>query len=120
MLAQLSSNWICWLMLVLAFFSYQQLCCGWLGSRSSLPANSCQSCRTVIGALPLLGLLGTIMGLQDCFVGMMMGGVDNERVSQGISYALVTTQLGLVFAIPGWLLLEFVRRDKPAALGWVR
>ena len=62
----------------------------------------------MIGALPLLGLFGTITGLQQSFTGMMLQGADSQMVTGGIAQALITTQLGLVLAIPGWLLFTFV------------
>jgi biopolymer transport protein ExbB len=63
----------------------------------------------LIGALPLLGLLGTIIGLLTCFKGIASYGADGALLSGGIADALLTTQLGLVCAIPGWLLQTYIR-----------
>lgn len=63
----------------------------------------------LVSALPLLGLLGTIVGLQGSFTGMMTQGVDSQVVTAGIADALLTTQMGLVLAIPGWLALAIVK-----------
>ena len=54
------------------------------------------------GAAPLLGLLGTVFGMIETFdVVANAPGATTENVAGGISQALVTTQFGLVVAIPG-------------------
>ncbi len=56
-------------------------------------------------AAPLLGLLGTVVGMIDTFQSMsLFGAGDPKIVSGGISLALVATELGLVVAIPLLLL----------------
>lgn len=51
---------------------------------------------------PLLGLLGTVMGMIATFVAVAGSGGDTaHRVAEGVSRALITTQAGLVVAIPG-------------------
>jgi biopolymer transport protein ExbB len=53
---------------------------------------------------PLLGLLGTVSGMIATFKLMtLFGAGDPSAVSSGISEALVTTELGLVVAIPALL-----------------
>lgn len=53
---------------------------------------------------PLLGLLGTVSGMITTFKLMtLFGAGDAGSVSSGISEALVTTELGLVVAIPALL-----------------
>ena len=61
---------------------------------------------TVIAAVaPLLGLLGTVTGMISTFdIITRFGTGDPKMLSGGISEALVTTQLGLVVAIPALLL----------------
>jgi len=50
---------------------------------------------------PLLGLLGTVTGMITTFDVITLHGTGNPRLlSGGISVALVTTQLGLVVAVP--------------------
>lgn len=50
---------------------------------------------------PLLGLLGTVLGMVDIFNVVTRGGLGNpQMLAQGISKALVTTVVGLVIAIP--------------------
>ena len=54
---------------------------------------------------PLLGLLGTVVGMIDTFQSITLFGAGDPRVmAGGISQALVTTQLGLAVAIPTILL----------------
>jgi len=58
--------------------------------------------QTIISASPLLGLLGTILGLMESFSSMDVGnasGSDTAGVMGGLSVALVSTVMGLVVAI---------------------
>lgn len=51
---------------------------------------------------PLLGLLGTVIGMIDTFTAVStIGGNTEMRVADGISQALITTQFGLIVALPG-------------------
>ena len=50
---------------------------------------------------PLLGLLGTVLGVMDAFIGIAAGGSGNiSAVAPGVAEALVTTVVGLAVAIP--------------------
>ncbi|MDO8665773.1 MAG: MotA/TolQ/ExbB proton channel family protein [Gemmatimonadales bacterium] len=50
---------------------------------------------------PLLGLLGTVLGVMDAFIGIAVGGAGNiSAVAPGVAEALVTTVAGLAVAIP--------------------
>ena len=50
---------------------------------------------------PLLGLLGTVVGVMDAFIGIAQGGSGNiSAVAPGVAEALITTVAGLVVAIP--------------------
>ena len=55
-----------------------------------------------IGAVsPLLGLLGTVLGVMDAFLGIAARGSGNlAAVAPGVAEALVTTVAGLAVAIP--------------------
>jgi biopolymer transport protein TolQ len=56
---------------------------------------------TVGSASPLLGLLGTVIGVMNAFLGIATGGSGNiSAVAPGVAEALVTTVAGLVVAIP--------------------
>ncbi len=64
---------------------------------------------------PLLGLLGTVSGMINTF-GMMtiFGAGDPAIVSGGISEALVTTEMGLVVAIPALIIHALLARKAAA------
>ncbi|MBW4594405.1 MAG: MotA/TolQ/ExbB proton channel family protein [Brasilonema angustatum HA4187-MV1] len=58
--------------------------------------------ETIVGLAPLLGLLGTILGLIASFAGLNVGDVGGTKttaVTGGISEALIATASGLVVAI---------------------
>jgi len=58
--------------------------------------------ETVISVAPLLGLLGTILGLITSFASLRLGdlgGTQTGGVTAGISEALISTALGLIVAI---------------------
>ncbi len=60
---------------------------------------------------PLLGLLGTVSGMIETFKMMtLFGAGDPEVVSGGIAQALVTTELGLIVAIPALILHAILNR----------
>jgi biopolymer transport protein ExbB len=65
----------------------------------------------VVAAMaPLLGLLGTVTGMIETFQTItLFGSGDPKLMSSGISQALVTTQLGLVVAVPVLLLHSFLK-----------
>ncbi|MGD8412727.1 MAG: MotA/TolQ/ExbB proton channel family protein, partial [Candidatus Latescibacterota bacterium] len=54
---------------------------------------------------PILGLLGTVLGMMETFNVISLFGTGNAKaMAGGISVALVTTQTGLLVAIPGLFL----------------
>lgn len=60
---------------------------------------------------PLLGLLGTTSGIIQSFEAASQFGIGRmELLSDGIGRALVTTQAGLIAAVPGMFLGGFLRR----------
>ena len=67
---------------------------------------------------PLLGLLGTVLGMIRTFEVISIFGTGNARaMAGGISMALITTQAGLIVAIPGlfisgWLLRRARRLEN--------
>ena len=65
----------------------------------------------LISVAPLLGLLGTVAGMLMTFAGMAAGSdAPIDTISTGISRALVTTQAGLIIAIPAAFLLALIKR----------
>lgn len=77
-----------------------------------------------IVVLPMLGLLGTVLGMIATFESMTIGGTGNVRqLTAGIDHALVSTLCGLVTALSGWYLAadlhqryERARNDAVLAL----
>lgn len=67
---------------------------------------------TIAAITPLLGLLGTVIGMIDVFTAVMLQGSGNTAVfAGGISKALITTAAGLTVAIPALFFHRFfVRR----------
>jgi biopolymer transport protein ExbB len=62
-------------------------------------------------AAPLLGLLGTVTGIMNTFSLITVFGTGDVRtLSSGISEALITTEYGLIVAIPSLLLHAFLSR----------
>ena len=68
--------------------------------------------KIAIAAAPLLGLLGTITGMIQTFTALSTGmGEDaSSMVASGISKALLTTNAGLVVAIPAVFLTFLIQR----------
>jgi biopolymer transport protein ExbB len=63
---------------------------------------------TIAAIAPLLGLLGTVLGMIDVFGVIMEAGVGNAGVlAGGISKALITTAAGLSVAIPALMFHRF-------------
>jgi len=59
---------------------------------------------TIVTAAPLLGLLGTILGIIDTFTALASAGVsDPSAVSKGIGTALFATAMGISVALYGLL-----------------
>ena len=67
---------------------------------------------------PLLGLLGTVTGMINTFKLITVFGTgDPKRLSSGISEALVTTEYGLIIAVPCFLMFAFLSRKSKGILG---
>lgn len=67
---------------------------------------------TTAAVAPLLGLLGTVSGMITTFKMMtIFGSGDASTVSGGISEALVTTELGLIVAIPSLIVSALLNRN---------
>jgi biopolymer transport protein ExbB len=71
----------------------------------------------VIGSIaPLLGLLGTVLGMVGAFSSLSQSLDSHEELASSISMALVTTLMGLILAIPCMALFTFFR-NRIDALG---
>jgi biopolymer transport protein ExbB len=67
-----------------------------MGLQRGLPALA-----TIVAGAPLLGLLGTVIGMIKIFAVVASAGSSiTEQLSSGISQALITTATGLVIALP--------------------
>jgi len=65
---------------------------------------------TIAGITPLLGLLGTVVGMIKVFSAIMVHGVgDPNEMAGGISEALITTAAGLTVAIPAYFFYRYFR-----------
>ena len=66
---------------------------------------------TVAAVTPLLGLLGTVIGMIKVFTAIKLEGTGNAAVlAGGISEALITTAAGLSVAIPSLFFFRFFQR----------
>jgi len=65
---------------------------------------------TIAAVTPLIGLLGTVVGMISVFTNITSVGVGNPaQLAGGISQALVTTAGGLMVAIPSLMFYRFFR-----------
>ena len=57
---------------------------------------------------PLIGLLGTVVGMITAFTGLTeTSGANPDLLAAGISQALITTAFGLLIAVPGLVLHKY-------------
>jgi biopolymer transport protein ExbB len=101
-----------------------------LGRRSGVPEQDIRFWRASVLALksdmnrhlavivvlaavaPLLGLLGTVNGMINTFDAIQRFGTGNaQAMAAGISEALITTQAGLMVAIPGLMAGYYLKRQ---------
>ncbi len=62
------------------------------------------SIKVIATTAPLLGLLGTVVGIYEAFQVISAKGLtDPGQFASGISYALITTIVGLIVAIPHFI-----------------
>ncbi|WOX05543.1 MotA/TolQ/ExbB proton channel family protein [Microbulbifer pacificus] len=66
---------------------------------------------TIAAVAPLIGLLGTVVGMIQVFTAIMLEGTGNAGVlAGGISQALITTAAGLSVAIPALMAHRYFQR----------
>jgi len=74
--------------------------------------------RAALGAMvtaaPLIGLLGTVIGMVKTFESLSEHSVEKtmEGLARGISQVLVSTESGLIVAIPALLLIYFAHLER--------
>lgn len=67
--------------------------------------------EVVAAVAPLLGLLGTVIGMQDAFSAIAEAGIKQMgSLPEGISKALITTITGLIVAIPAFIFHSYFQR----------
>ena len=72
-----------------------------IGAERDIMAKYLPWLATTGSVSPLMGLLGTVLGVMDSFIGIATGGSGNiSAVAPGIAEALITTVAGLFVAIP--------------------
>jgi len=69
---------------------------------------------TIVAAAPLIGLLGTVIGMIETFDSLADSVLFSQSggIAGGISQALFTTQLGLVVAVPGLIIGRILDRKE--------
>ncbi|MGK5093802.1 MotA/TolQ/ExbB proton channel family protein [Deltaproteobacteria bacterium TL4] len=73
--------------------------------------------EVIVGVAPLLGLLGTALGMIEVFNKISLEGAERAQgLSQGISQALITTVVGLSIGIPALIAFNLFSR-KIESLG---
>jgi biopolymer transport protein ExbB len=76
--------------------------------------------NVLVAAAPLLGLLGTVLGMLTTFRAIATGGGKTvDAMAVGISEALITTEMGLLIALPGMLLAYLIRRRRNEYVGFL-
>lgn len=70
--------------------------------------------KTIVVLAPLVGLLGTVIGMIETFDALQSGSMFSQgaSISGGISKALFTTELGLVVAVPGLILGKILDKQE--------
>lgn len=69
--------------------------------------------NVMVSAAPLLGLLGTVLGMIHTFQAISTGGNElTGAMANGISEALITTEVGLLIAIPGFFFTHVIKRKQ--------
>lgn len=68
----------------------------------------------LVTTAPLMGLLGTVMGMLTTFSGLAIstGGSTVDQIAAGISEALITTQTGLIIAIPAYVMATLIQKRR--------
>lgn len=64
---------------------------------------------TIATVAPLLGLLGTVIGMVELFGSFTTGGHDIAQFARGISVALYNTAAGIVVAVPAMIAYRYFR-----------
>ncbi|KAA8678691.1 MotA/TolQ/ExbB proton channel family protein [Vibrio gigantis] len=88
---------------------------GWISQINQHLNLGLNEIRLCVRILPMLGLLGTVDGMMECFEQLNNEDVLNA-VSSGISQAMLTTLAGLLAAISGMYLAYNLKRQQQKLL----
>lgn len=78
--------------------------------------NDLRVLMVLVASTPLLGLLGTVMGLINAFQSMSSGENIYDGFALSVSQALVTTQAGLLVATPAMFALGYLRSKRASLM----
>ncbi len=68
--------------------------------------------KVLVAIAPFLGLFGTVTGMIKTFQSVARFGLANpQALAGGISEAMITTQFGLFIAVPGIVVVVFLKRN---------
>ena len=70
--------------------------------------------KTIVMMAPLIGLLGTVIGMIETFDALQTSAMfsQGDSISGGISKALFTTEMGLIVAVPGLIIGRTLERKE--------
>ncbi len=70
--------------------------------------------QTIVVIAPLIGLLGTVIGMIETFEALQSSAMfsQGESIAGGVSKALFTTEIGLVVAVPGLIIGRILDRQE--------
>lgn len=75
--------------------------------------NGLTTLKIIAAISPIIGLLGTVIGMIKVFAAISAGGIANpEILSAGISEALITTATGLTIAIPSLIMFNYFKNKN--------
>lgn len=121
MIELFTGNPLCWVMVLTGWFAFQQIWMLYLNRFDkdvrSKDSDPLMTPSVLVGALPLMGLLGTIMGLQGSFTGMMTDGADSQIVSAGIADAFIYNSAGAGDGYPGLVMFVICERTSARYAG---
>ncbi|MCH7335243.1 MotA/TolQ/ExbB proton channel family protein [Acinetobacter sp. NIPH 2699] len=93
----------------------EQFACAQMEATASQEVNYLEKNINFLGTLgaiaPLLGLLGTVLGIIEAFLVIDIGSSGNASMMMpGISKALITTAVGMLIAIPAMIAYRYFQR----------
>ena len=102
-----------WLMLPLVALAFAIALTAIRAAASHNPDASVTTLAALVAAAPLVGLLGTVIGMGETFSALAQQQDADALLANGIAKALVTTQTGLAIAIPASFALVFHKMKSP-------